>query len=233
MSSNTIVKPQIEDSWFKVLEEEFNAPYFAALKDFLKNEKAAGKTIFPPGPDIFTAFNTTTFENVKVVILGQDPYHGVGQAHGLSFSVKPGIKPPPSLKNMYKELVTDIDGFEAPNHGYLLDWAKQGVLMLNAILTVRASEPASHHKQGWEQFTDAAIRKISSESEHVVFLLWGKYAQNKESLIDASKHLILKAAHPSPFSAHNGFFGCQHFSKANDYLSANGRAVINWKLSPL
>lgn len=219
----------IEESWKAVLHEEFEKDYFSKIKTFIVAEKARGKITYPPGSLIFNAFNRTPFEKVKVVILGQDPYHGAGQAHGLSFSVPLGVAPPPSLKNMYKELQADV-GFQIPNHGNLEHWADQGVFLLNAFLTVNASEPASHQKAGWEQFTDAVIKTLSEKREHLVFLLWGRFAQEKASLIDAEKHLILKAAHPSPFSAHSGFFGCKHFSKTNDYLSQNGTAPIDWTL---
>lgn len=223
---------QIEDSWKNVLASEFEKEYFAKIKEFILVEKAKGKTVYPPGSLIFNAFNRTPFENVKVVILGQDPYHGAGQAHGLSFSVPFGVTPPPSLKNIYQELKNDV-GFQVPNHGNLEHWAEQGVFLLNAFLTVNASEPASHQKAGWEQFTDAVIKTLSEKREHIVFLLWGRFAQEKTSLIDSGKHLILKAPHPSPFSAHSGFFGCKHFSKTNAYLQENGISPINWGLSNL
>jgi uracil-DNA glycosylase len=219
----------IEQSWKRHLAVEFEKDYFEGIKKFILAEKQKGNVIFPPGNLIFNAFVQTPFDKVKIVILGQDPYHGVGQAHGLSFSVPFGVTPPPSLKNIYKELETDI-GFKVPNHGNLEAWAKQGVFLLNAFLTVNAAQPGSHQKSGWEIFTDAVIKKISNERFHVVFMLWGKFAQQKETLIDSSKHLILKAAHPSPFSAHSGFFGCKHFSKANEYLQANSIAPIDWTL---
>lgn len=220
----------MEASWKTVLKKEFTKPYFLEIVTFLKTEKSAGKTIFPPGQLIFNAFNQTPFDKVKVVILGQDPYHNPHQAHGMSFSVPNGIKPPPSLGNMYKEIQTDI-GVDMPKeYGNLTSWAEQGVLLLNAILTVRCNEPASHSKIGWMNFTDAVIQKISDEKKGVVFLLWGKFAQEKQILIDETKHLVLKAAHPSPFSADKGFFGCKHFSKTNEYLTKNGNAPINWKL---
>jgi uracil-DNA glycosylase len=185
--------------------------------------------IYPPGSLLFNAFNTTPFEKVKVVLLGQDPYHGKGQAHGLSFSVPEGIKPPPSLINIFKELQSDT-GVPIPRHGNLSKWAQQGVLLLNACLTVRENDPLSHSKIGWTQFTDSVISTISATKKNVVFLLWGKYAQEKQALIDETKHLVLKAAHPSPYSANNGFFGCRHFSKANDYLMKNGLDPIDWAL---
>jgi len=221
---------QIEASWKEVLKNEFTKPYFLEIVAFLKTERAAGKIIYPPGPLIFNAFNQTPFNKVKMVILGQDPYHNPGQAHGLSFSVPNGIKPPPSLVNIYKEIQTDI-GIPMPaQYGNLTRWAEQGVLLLNAILTVRANEPASHSKIGWMNFTDAVIKKISDEKKGVVFLLWGKFAQDKQVLIDETKHHVLKAAHPSPFSADKGFFGCKHFSKTNDLLIKDGISPIDWKL---
>lgn len=220
---------KIHDSWKEVLKNEFTQPYFPQIVTFLRTEKEAGKVIYPPGSLIFNAFNTTHFDNVKVVLLGQDPYHGPGQAHGLCFSVQDGITPPPSLVNIYKELNTDV-GVPIPKSGNLIKWAQQGVLMLNASLTVRANEPMSHSKIGWATFTDAVIRAVSEKKEHVVFLLWGKFAQEKASMVDASKHLVLRAAHPSPYSASNGFFGCHHFSKTNEYLVKNGIEPIDWSL---
>ena len=221
---------KIDDSWKDVLKNEFTKTYFLEIATFLRTEKMTGKTIYPPGGQIFNAFNLTHFDNVKVVILGQDPYHGAGQAHGLCFSVAPGIKPPPSLVNIFKEMHTDL-GLPIPNHGTLTKWAEQGVLLLNASLTVRAGEPMSHAKIGWAQFTNAVIRKISDEKQNVVFLLWGKFAQEKQELIDVTRHhLILKAAHPSPFSADSGFFGCKHFSKTNQFLVQNGIDPIDWAL---
>ncbi len=220
---------KIEPGWKEVLKQEFSKPYFLQIATHLRTEKMAGKTIYPPGSLIFNAFNTTPFENVKVVLLGQDPYHGKGQAHGLSFSVQDGVPPPPSLVNIYKELHSDI-GVPVPQHGNLTHWAQQGVLLLNASLTVRSNEPMSHAKIGWADFTDAVIRKISIQKKNVVFLLWGKFAQEKQVLIDETKHCVLKAAHPSPLSAYNGFFGCRHFSKSNEYLATNGIDPIDWKL---
>lgn len=222
----------IEESWKQALAEEFEKPYFAALRQFLLNEKQLGKIIYPPGALIFNAFNSTSFYKVKVVILGQDPYHGTAQAHGLCFSVQYGIKPPPSLVNIYKELKEDI-GFEIPDHGNLQPWTEQGVFLLNAILTVEANQPASHQKKGWEEFTNAVIQKLSKEREGLIFLLWGNFAQQKSALIDERKHYILKAAHPSPFSAHSGFFGCRHFSKTNTILTERGDTPINWQLKNL
>ena len=220
---------KINDSWKEVLKSEFNKPYFLQIVNFLRMEKLAGKTIYPPGQLMFNAFNTTPFDQVKVVLLGQDPYHGPGQAHGLCFSVQTGIAPPPSLINVFKELNSDI-GMPVPNHGNLTKWAEQGVLLLNASLTVRANEPMSHAKIGWAEFTDTVIKKISDQRKHVVFILWGKFAQEKQVLIDETKHHVLKAAHPSPFSATNGFFGCRHFSKTNEYLAKNGIDPIDWSL---
>lgn len=219
----------IEASWKEVLKQEFKKPYFVNIVQHLKAEKQLKKVIYPAGPDIFNAFNTTPFQNVKVLILGQDPYHGAGQAHGLCFSVQKGVKPPPSLVNIFKELKTDI-GVDTPKTGNLTPWAQQGVFLLNAFLTVRAAEPMSHSKIGWAQFTDAVIEKIATEKEHVVFMLWGRFAGEKEKLIPTAKHLVLKAAHPSPLSASNGFFGCRHFSKANEYLTSHGIDPIDWKL---
>jgi uracil-DNA glycosylase len=220
---------KIEESWKEVLKAEFNKSYFLQIATFLKTERLAGKTIYPPGGLIFNAFNTTPFDKVKVVLLGQDPYHGPGQAQGLSFSVPKGIPPPPSLINTFKELHDDT-GVPIPGHGNLTHWAQQGMLLLNASLTVRANEPMSHARIGWADFTNSVIEKISAQKKNTVFLLWGKFAQEKQSLIDETKHLVLKAAHPSPFSANNGFFGCRHFSKTNAYLMKNGIDPIDWKL---
>ncbi|WP_300597987.1 uracil-DNA glycosylase [Niabella sp.] len=220
----------IEQSWKKELEEEFQKPYFETLAEHLKTEKQAGKTIYPAGKNIFNAFNTTPFDQVKVLLLGQDPYHGPGQAHGLCFSVQKGVPPPPSLVNIYKELHADL-GVPIPKSGDLTHWAQQGVFMLNASLTVRAGEPMSHAKIGWATFTDAVIRKVSEDKQHVVFILWGRFAQEKASLIDASKHLIIKSAHPSPLSAHNGFFGSKPFSRTNEYLTGQGIDPIDWKIA--
>lgn len=220
---------KIEPGWKELLKDEFNKPYFQQIVLHLKTEKNQGKIIYPPGPLIFNAFDTTPIDKVKVVILGQDPYHGPNQAHGLCFSVQNGIPPPPSLVNIYKELHEDV-GLHIPNHGNLTAWAKQGVFLLNASLTVRAGEPMSHAKIGWADFTNTVIQRISNAKQHVVFMLWGKFAQDKRTLIDESKHLILRAAHPSPLSAHNGFFGCKHFSKANQYLVSKGIGPINWQL---
>lgn len=218
---------KMEDSWKQILESEFSKTYFQQIVTFLKVERAQNKVIYPPGQLIFNAFNTTPFHKVKVVILGQDPYHGPGQAHGLSFSVPAGIKPPPSLINIFKELRTDV-GMHIPSTGNLTGWANQGVLLLNAVLTVRAGEPASHAMLGWTEFTNTVIQKLSNERTGIVFLLWGKYAQEKQALIDETKHFVLKAAHPSPFSADKGFFGCRHFSKTNELLAKQGFEPINW-----
>lgn len=220
---------KIETSWKEALKEEFAKPYFGEITQHLKLERSQGKTIYPPGSLIFNAFNNTPLEHIKVVILGQDPYHGAGQAHGLCFSVADGVPAPPSLVNIFKEMHSDI-GFRIPRGGNLTHWAQQGVFLLNASLTVRAAEPMSHAKIGWAEFTDAVIQTISSQREDVVFLLWGKFAQEKASLIDQKKHLILRAAHPSPLSAYNGFFGCRHFSKANQYLVSKGIDPIDWQV---
>lgn len=220
---------KIEDSWKQVLKDEFKKPYFEQIALHLKTEKSQGKIIYPPGSLIFNAFNSTPIDNVKVVILGQDPYHGPNQAHGLCFSVQNGVPPPPSLINIFKELQDDI-GINIPNHGNLSHWAQQGVFLLNASLTVRAGEPMSHAKIGWATFTDTVIKKISDIKKHVVFLLWGKFAQEKRVLIDESKHLILRAAHPSPLSAFSGFFGCKHFSKTNAWLMSKGIDPVDWQL---
>jgi uracil-DNA glycosylase len=220
---------QIEDSWKEVLREEFDKTYFQHIITFLKAEKSAGKIIYPPGPLIFNAFYKTPFDKVKVVILGQDPYHNKGQAHGLSFSVPDGVPKPPSLLNIFKELRNNL-GIEIPENGNLEKWAAQGVLLLNASLSVRQNEPGSHSKIGWLEFTDQVIKKISDDKEGIVFLLWGKFAQEKQALIDETKHSVLKAAHPSPFSADKGFFGCKHFSKTNELLMKQHKEPINWKL---
>ncbi|HNF29375.1 MAG TPA: uracil-DNA glycosylase [Chitinophagaceae bacterium] len=218
---------QIEASWKAVLQQEFTKNYFQQIVAHLKTEKATKTIIYPSGSLIFNAFKQTPFNQVKVVILGQDPYHGIGQAMGLSFSVPNGVSNPPSLQNIFKELQTDI-GMPIPSSGNLTAWAKQGVLLLNAVLTVRANEAASHSKIGWTNFTDAVIQKLSDEKIHLVFLLWGKFAQEKQILIDETKHSVLKAAHPSPLSAYNGFFGCKHFSRTNEILVKNGVEPINW-----
>lgn len=226
-TEQTKVNVQLEESWKQLMHDEFSKPYFAELKEFLLREKAEGQIIYPAGAQIFNAFNLTPFSEVKVVVLGQDPYHGEGQAHGLCFSVPDGVRPPPSLQNIFKEIHDDLKK-KIPASGNLERWAKQGVLLLNALLTVRANQPASHHNRGWEQFTDKAIQKISEEKTGVVFLLWGRFAQDKSVLIDEQKHFVLKAAHPSPFSAYNGFFGCKHFSKTNELIKARGGKEIEW-----
>ena len=219
---------KIEQSWKDALGSEFDKPYFASLVRFLHNEKAEGKRIYPPGGQIFKAFELTPVRDVKVVILGQDPYHGPGQAHGLSFSVPENMPAPPSLKNIFKEIETDL-GVRMSGYPNLEKWARQGVLLLNAVLTVRSGEAASHSRIGWQEFTDAVIRHISSECEGVVFMLWGNFARTKSELIDHSRHCVLEAAHPSPL-ARGAFFGCRHFSKANAYLAAQGRTQIDWQL---
>lgn len=225
---NTSINPRIEESWKSVLINEFQSDYFSDLKAFLQAEKQ-NHTLYPPGSLIFSAFNHTPFDKVKVVILGQDPYHGPNQAHGLCFSVPFGVEPPPSLKNIFKELHDDI-GMAIPSNGNLESWADQGVLLLNATLTVRANQAGSHQKRGWEIFTDRVISELSKQRQGIVFLLWGNYAKAKEALIDTSKHYVLKSAHPSPLSAYNGFFGCKHFSKTNEILTRQGLVPIDWRL---
>jgi len=221
-------KIQIEDSWYAMLESEFEKPYFKGIKDFLKAELSNGKQIYPPGPLMFNAFNSTPFDDVKVVILGQDPYHGNGQAMGLSFSVPKGIRVPASLKNVYKELALDV-GFQIPDHGDLSAWAAQGVFLLNAMLSVEKSKAGSHKSIGWQEFTDCVIKKLSDEREGLVFMLWGNFAKGKSELIDSAKHTILQAAHPSPL-ARNAFSGSKHFSKANEALVAQGKTPIQWQI---
>lgn len=218
---------RIQESWKKLLQSEFDQPYFEALSGFVRGEYASGKTVYPPPRRIFAAFDECPFDQVKVVILGQDPYHGPGQANGLCFSVNDGVLKPPSLVNIYKEIASDT-GAPVRESGNLERWAAQGVFLLNAVLTVVAGQAASHQGKGWEEFTDAVIRRISDEREHAVFMLWGRFARGKAPLIDAGKHLILEAAHPSPLSAHSGFFGCKHFSRANEYLKEHGLAPIEW-----
>ncbi len=219
----------LEDSWKSALSTEFEQPYMQRLKNFLIERKQMGKRIFPRGSEYFRALDLTPLTDVKVVILGQDPYHGSGQAHGLCFSVQPGIRIPPSLVNIYKELQADL-GIVPPRHGFLEHWARQGVLLLNSVLTVEEAQAASHQGKGWETFTDAVIRKVNDECDAVVFILWGAYAQRKAAFVDTSRHLVLKSPHPSPLSAHNGFFGCHHFSKANVFLEEHGRSPIDWQL---
>lgn len=218
---------KIEESWRKVLQDEFEKPYFQHLTAFVRGEYATA-TVYPPGGQIFHAFEACPFDNTKVVILGQDPYHGRGQAHGLAFSVAEGVRTPPSLQNVFKELQADLPETPPAPNGNLDRWAEQGVLLLNATLTVRAAEPASHQKKGWEQFTDTVIQRVSEQKEHVVFILWGAYAQKKEELINEKKHLVLKAAHPSPYAADRGFFGSRPFSKTNEYLRQHGLEPIEW-----
>ncbi|MBM6889024.1 uracil-DNA glycosylase [Bacteroides caecigallinarum] len=217
---------QIEESWKKALTPEFSKDYFIQLTDFVRKEYHE-TTVYPPGKLIFNAFNLCPFDKVKVVIIGQDPYHGPGQAHGLCFSVNDGIQPPPSLVNIFKEISSDL-GKPVPQSGNLTRWAEQGVLLLNATLTVRAHQAGSHQRRGWEEFTDAVIRKLAEEKSNLVFILWGAYAQKKGAFIDRNKHLVLTSVHPSPLSAHNGFFGNHHFSLANDYLVKHGKTAIDW-----
>jgi len=222
------MKISLPESWQAVLADEFEKPYFKRLEAFVDQERQT-QTIFPPEEDVFNAFVYTPYDKVNVLLLGQDPYHDDNQAHGLCFSVRPGIKPPPSLANMYTELKSDV-GFRVPNHGYLVPWAEQGMLMMNAVLTVRAHTPNSHKDRGWETFTDAVIGKVNQKQEQVIFVLWGAYAQKKSKLIDTSRHKIIQSAHPSPLSARAGFFGSKPFSKTNEYLRAAGKPEINWQL---
>ncbi|WP_100912858.1 uracil-DNA glycosylase [Pseudoalteromonas spongiae] len=217
-------------TWTDLLAVEKQQDYFKDTLDYVAKRRAEGVNVFPPADEVFSAFSSTAFEDVKVVILGQDPYHGPNQAHGLAFSVKPGIKAPPSLANMYKELATDIDGFAIPNHGYLQSWAEQGVLLLNTVLTVEQGQAHSHKKLGWETFTDRVIAALNEHGDGIVFLLWGSHAQKKGRHIDTTKHVVFNGPHPSPLSAYRGFFGCKHFSKANDALIAMGKPQINWLL---
>ncbi|MBL0310782.1 MAG: uracil-DNA glycosylase [Bacteroidetes bacterium] len=226
--SNIEAPVQLESGWKELLSDDFQKPYFPLIKKFILEQKAKGKKVYPPGPLVFNAFNLTPLEQLKVVIIGQDPYHGAGQAHGLCFSVPMGVKPPPSLVNIFKEINNDL-GIAPPNHGNLEKWAKQGVLLLNASLTVNESEANSHAKCGWQTFTDAVIKKISESKTGIVFLLWGRFAQDKETLIDMSKHIVFKSAHPSPFSVTH-FYGCKHFSKTNEALRQQGKEPIDWSL---
>jgi uracil-DNA glycosylase len=221
--------PGIENDWLEIYNDEFKKPYYKELFRFVGEEYSKGK-VFPPSDEIFSAFNLTPLSKVKVVIIGQDPYHNDGQAHGLSFSVKPGIDIPPSLVNIYKELHDDL-GCRIPNNGYLVKWAEQGVLMLNAVLTVRAHQAASHQQKGWEKFTDAAIKVLNQQDRPIVYLLWGSFARSKKAMLDNPRHLVLEAAHPSPLSAYKGFFGCKHFSKANAFLEQNGESPIDWQIT--
>ena len=224
---------KLHPNWLEPLQSEFASPYMATLREFLVSEKAAGKRIFPAGGEWFRALDLTPLQDVRVVILGQDPYHGEGQAHGLCFSVRPGTRIPPSLVNIYKEMETDLGTLRA-RHGFLEHWAEQGVLLLNAVLTVQMGMAASHQGRGWERFTDAVIRLVNAKQEPVVFLLWGSHAQKKAAFVDSidkgGRHLVLKAPHPSPLSAHSGFFGCRHFSKANEFLTSRGQKPIDWAL---
>lgn len=220
---------KLEESWKKLLSEEFEKPYMKELRSFLLSEAQNGKIIYPQGQDIFAALNLTPFDQVRVVILGQDPYHGPGQAHGLCFSVRKGIRPPPSLVNIFKELQTDV-GVKAPDHGCLENWAKQGVLLLNNVLTVEDGRAGSHHLKGWEEFTDKIIQLINDQKENVVFILWGSPAQKKAARVDTKKHFVIKSVHPSPLSSYRGFFGSKPFSKANHFLSSKGLSPIDWSL---
>ena len=224
---------KLEQSWDSELKNELNQPYMKELLTFLKNEREEGREIFPQEEDVFSAFSQTPFEKTSVVIMGQDPYHGPGQAHGMSFSVREGVRPPPSLKNIFKELQSDLN-IPLPEHGYLIEWAKQGVLLLNAILTVQKGQPKSHHRKGWERFTDAVIAKLATKTEPIIFVLWGKSAQEKclnvSELKQNGHHFIMTAAHPSPYSANRGFFGCSHFSKINSLLTQMGKRPIDWAI---
>jgi uracil-DNA glycosylase len=220
---------KLHPSWLEPLRREFEQPYMRELRQFLASERSSGRSIFPPPANWFSALDLCPLTEVRAVILGQDPYHGPGQAHGLCFSVPPGIRPPPSLVNIFKEIESDL-GVRPSRHGFLEHWAKQGVLLLNSVLTVEMGRAASHRDQGWERFTDAVVALINAKDDPVVFMLWGSYAQKKAAFVDGSRHLVLKAPHPSPLSAHTGFFGCRHFSKANDYLERRGLPVIDWAL---
>lgn len=220
---------KLDESWREKLQGEFDSPYMAELRQFLVAEKQAGKQIFPPGPEWFHALDATPLDKVRVVILGQDPYHGDGQAHGLCFSVRPGVRVPPSLVNIYKELRADL-GIDPPGHGFLESWAQQGVLLLNAVLTVEAHRAGSHQGKGWEKFTDAAIRLVNAREQPAVFILWGAYAQKKAAFVDQTRHLVLKSPHPSPLSAHNGFFGSKPFSQTNRFLEEHGQTPIDWRV---
>ncbi|SUA44605.1 uracil-DNA glycosylase [Neisseria zoodegmatis] len=217
-------------TWHDAIGSEKQQPYFQHILDVVRAEREGGQIVYPPASDVFNAFKATEFDQVKVVILGQDPYHGAGQAHGLAFSVRPDIAIPPSLVNIYKELANDIAGFQIPRHGCLQHWAEQGVLLLNTVLTVRAGQAHSHASLGWEQFTDRVIAQLNGHREHIVFLLWGSHAQKKGAFIDRSRHLVLTSPHPSPLSAHRGFFGCRHFSQANRYLQEHGETPIDWQV---
>jgi uracil-DNA glycosylase len=229
MTANTTDQIKLHPSWLEPLGGELSQDYMAVMKRFLVAEREAGKAIFPRGSEWFRALDLTPLDKVRVVILGQDPYHGPGQAHGLCFSVQPGVRPPPSLVNIYKELESDL-GISPRRHGFLEHWAKQGVLLLNSVLTVEMGRAASHRERGWEKFTDRIVREVNAKSDPVVFMLWGSYAQKNAAFVDTSRHLVLRAAHPSPLSAHSGFFGCRHFSKANAFLESRGLAPIEWAL---
>jgi len=220
---------KLHDSWLSRLDDQFELPYMQKLRDFLVTRKAHRAVIYPPGATIFNAMNSTPFEQVRVVILGQDPYHGPGQAHGLCFSVLPGVRVPPSLANIYREIQADL-GITPPHHGYLQSWAEQGVLLLNAVLTVERGQAGSHQGKGWERFTDTIVQLLNDEREGLVFMLWGSYAMKKGAVIDRRKHLVLKAPHPSPLSAHRGFLGCRHFSTANEYLQQHQQQPIDWSV---
>jgi uracil-DNA glycosylase len=220
---------KLHDSWLSRLDDQFELPYMQKLRDFLVTRKAHRAVIYPPGATIFNAMNSTSFEQVRVVILGQDPYHGPGQAHGLCFSVLPGVRVPPSLANIYREIQSDL-GITPPHHGYLQSWAEQGVLLLNAVLTVERGQAGSHQGKGWERFTDTIVQLLNDEREGLVFMLWGSYAMKKGAVIDRRKHLVLKAPHPSPLSAHRGFLGCRHFSTANEYLQQHQQQTIDWSV---
>ena len=221
---------KLHENWLQPLRSQFDASYMSKLRDFLVAERAAGKTIYPPASEWFAALDATPLDKVRVVILGQDPYHGEGQAHGLCFSVRQGTRPPPSLLNIYKEMKSDL-GFQNPPHGNLQCWAEQGVLLLNSVLTVEANRPASHQNKGWEQFTDAIIRLLNDQSRPLVFILWGAYAQKKAAFVNRDRHLVIVSAHPSPLSAHNGFFGSKPFSRTNSFLREQGQAEINWQVT--
>jgi uracil-DNA glycosylase len=229
MTTITTEQIKLHPSWLEPLGQEFAQPYMAELKRFLVGEKQGGKRIFPAGSNWFRALDLTPLDKVRVVILGQDPYHGPGQAHGLCFSVPGGVQPPPSLVNIFKELEGDL-GLKPARHGFLEHWAQQGVLLLNSVLTVEMGRAASHREKGWERFTDAIIREVNAKAEPVVFMLWGSYAQKKAAFVDTTKHLVLKAPHPSPLSAHSGFFGCRHFSRANAFLESRGLPPVDWAL---
>ena len=229
MNSQARRKIDLEPSWLQYLQDEFDSQYMQKLSEFLREQKAQGKVLFPPGDQIFAALNAVPLAQLKVVVLGQDPYHGPGQAHGLCFSVQEGVAVPPSLRNIYKELQTDL-GCDIPNHGYLASWAEQGILLLNSVLTVEQGQAASHQGKGWERFTDKVIEVSNTHCQGLVFLLWGSYAQKKGAVIDRNKHLVLQAPHPSPLSAHRGFLGCRHFSQANAYLESQSKSPIDWQI---